>query len=119
MGACHLTNSFHSNCGLDTTFCVHNLQLDFLAKDTLLLRQVCFTTEWCAEVGPATHLCGPLGISRTVNLNYATNSPGHGKNKKNPQQIIHSKGAASSGVEFQEPLICCRPNLILGKDKDW
>ena len=65
-----------------------------LAKDTLSKTQLemkLFYSEWCAAVGPATHLCGPLGISRTVNLNCATNSPGHGKKKENPQQIIHSK----------------------------
>ena len=32
MSACHLTNGFHGNCGLDTKFCVHNLQLDFIVN---------------------------------------------------------------------------------------
>ena len=57
-----------------------------LAKDTLSSKtqfeMSVFYTVWCAEVGPATHLCGPLGISRTVNLNCATNSPGHEKKRE-------------------------------------
>ena len=40
------------------------------------------------------HLCGPLGISRTVNLNCATNSPGH-EEKENVQQILHSTRKSS------------------------
>ena len=86
-----------------TTFWVQSYQVHFIVNhkfnkaqenrlkspDTLfsdaVWNETVFYTEWYVEVGLATHLCGPLGISRTVNLNCATNSPGHEK-KENIQQ---------------------------------